>query len=194
MFPATSMPDRDWWQTIWPSPEETMKLLGVKSNMIATDICCGDGYFTIPLAKQCCKVYGLELDSTLLEQASRYSIESGVTNCQWIEGDAMYATQLITEKVDYVLMANTFHGIPDKIGMLKIIAGLLKTTGKFAIINWYDKPREETIVLGLARGPKSEMRMSPETLSSILISSGVFSFVETVNVSDFHYASIFSLV
>ena len=192
MFPATSMPDRDWWQTLWPSPEETIKLIGVKSSMIAIDICCGDGYFTVPLATLCDRVYGLELDSSLLEQASRYSTERGVTNCQWIEGDAMNATQLITEKADFVLMANTFHGIPDKAGMVNIIAGLLKTNGKFVVINWYDKPREETIVLGLPRGPKSEMRMSPEILSSMLISSG-FSLEKTVHVSPFHYASIFTV-
>ena len=62
--------------------------------------------------------------------------------------------------------------------------------GKFAVINWHNKPREETIVLNQPRGPKTEMRMSPEVLSSMLITSG-FSLEKIVEVSDFHYASIF---
>lgn len=191
MFPATSMPDRDWWQTLWPNPLETMKSLGVKPDMTIVDICCGDGYFTIPLAKIAKKVYGLELDANLLDIAAQYSVESGATNCEWIIGDAMNATNLIPEKMDFVLMANTFHGIPNKTEMIgDIITKLLKPNGKFAVINWHSIPREETVVMGFPRGPKTEMRVSPDDLSQMIC---LFEFVleSTVEVSPYHYVCVF---
>ena len=45
------MPDRDWWQELWPNPQAMMRELGVRPGARAIDICCGDGYFTVPLAQ-----------------------------------------------------------------------------------------------------------------------------------------------
>ena len=63
LFPATTMPDRDWWATLWPDPEAVIGLLGVKPTMTVVDLCCGDGYFTAPLARIVDgKVYGVDID------------------------------------------------------------------------------------------------------------------------------------
>lgn len=66
MFPATSMPDRDWWQALWTNPKNVLRSIDIASDMVVIDLCCGDGYFTIPLAEITTKVYGLELDEALL--------------------------------------------------------------------------------------------------------------------------------
>ena len=50
-FPATSMPDRDWWAALWPDPEGVLRQVGVEPGMTVLDLCCGDGYFTAPLAR-----------------------------------------------------------------------------------------------------------------------------------------------
>ena len=50
-FPATLMPDHDWWAALWPDPEATLRAIGVRPGMTVIDLCCGDGYFTAPLAK-----------------------------------------------------------------------------------------------------------------------------------------------
>ncbi|NIP64400.1 MAG: methyltransferase, partial [Gammaproteobacteria bacterium] len=39
------MPDRDWWNALWPDPEEIVRLVGVEAGMNVVDLCCGDGYF-----------------------------------------------------------------------------------------------------------------------------------------------------
>lgn len=168
-----------------------MVSVGIEPGMTVLDLCCGDGYFTIPLAKLADKVYGLELDSELLKLANQSAVENGVTNCCWILGDALNVADHVVEKLDLVLIANTFHGIPDKMKMAQVIHELLKSKGKFVVINWYNRPREETVVLGLPRGPKTEMRMSPEHLSCLLVSAG-FIFEKTVDVSAYHYASVFT--
>ena len=32
-FPATVMPDPDWWQALWPDPEGVVMALGVRPGM-----------------------------------------------------------------------------------------------------------------------------------------------------------------
>lgn len=190
MFPATSMPDRDWWQALWPNPKDTLCSLDVTPNMIIVDLCCGDGYFTIPLAEIAAKVYGVELDGALLEQAKTDAAALDIQNCQWIQGDAMQIGNIIPELVDYVLIANTFHGIPNKECIIQGIASILKVGGQLSFINWHQKSREETTVLGLPRGPKAEMRMSPSQVEHIVLPLG-FELKKVVDVSPYHYGSIF---
>ena len=191
MFPATSMPDRDWWQDLWPNPKDVLSTLMIDSNMSVVDLCCGDGYFTIPLAEMVTKVYGIELDGNLLEQAQRDASINSVQNCRWIQGDAMNLSNLVPELVDYVFLANTFHGNPDKEELVRSVASILKPGGQFAIVNWHQRPREETIVLGLPRGPKTEMRMSPDQVNDIILPLG-FDLKSVVDVSPYHYGSVFT--
>ena len=51
MFPASAMPDSNWWEALWPEPERTVAALGVKPGMQVIDLCCGDGLFTLPIAR-----------------------------------------------------------------------------------------------------------------------------------------------
>lgn len=190
MFPATSMPDSDWWHALWPNPKNVILSLGVKKEAIAIDLCCGDGYFTFPLAEISSKVYGIELVSELLEQAKREGEIRKLINCIWIQGDVMKLSELVPESVDFILIANTFHGIPDKEAICKSIFSILKPNGELAIINWHKKPREETIVLELPRGPKSEMRMSPEEVEKILLPAG-FLLKSIIELPPYHYGAIF---
>ncbi|WP_315975695.1 class I SAM-dependent methyltransferase [Phyllobacterium sp. A18/5-2] len=61
-FPASSMPDRDWWTMLWPDPLDVVQNLGVTPKISVLDLCCGDGYFTAPLAKLVGgNVYALDL-------------------------------------------------------------------------------------------------------------------------------------
>ncbi len=70
LFPATSMPDRDWWAALWPRPIDILERLGIRPGMTVLDLCCGDGYFTAPLAKLVDgRVYALDLDLEMIEQA-----------------------------------------------------------------------------------------------------------------------------
>ncbi len=193
IFPATSMPDSDWWHSLWPDPKNVILSLGVKKEAVVIDLCCGDGYFTFPLAEVSSKVYGIELDSNLLEQAKKESEIKKLINCSWIQGDAMKLPELVLEPVDFVLIANTFHGIPEKESLGKSIFSILKSDGELAIINWHKKPREETTVLGLPRGPKTEMRMSPKEVEKIILPLG-FESKKCIELPPYHYGAIFRKV
>ncbi|ARU31952.1 hypothetical protein CAP31_09845 [Sulfuriferula sp. AH1] len=46
LFPATVMPDRDWWHALWPNPDNVVKALHIGAGMTVIDLGYGDGYFT----------------------------------------------------------------------------------------------------------------------------------------------------
>lgn len=190
LFPATAMPDQDWWQTLWPDPDGVIRALGIDPGMTVVDLGCGYGYFTIAIARQAGfgHVIGLDLDPAMLEQAKAACEET--TNCAWQLGDAMELSRLIPAPVDYVLIANTFHGVPDKTALAREITAALKPNGRFAIVNWYPRPREETTVLGKPRGPSTELRMSPEQTRAVVEPAG-FKLETLVELPPYHYGAIF---
>src|SRR5260370_133903 len=56
-FRATSMPDPEWWQALWPDPGEVLRALGLGPGLAVVDLCCGDGRFTLPLARLAGRVH-----------------------------------------------------------------------------------------------------------------------------------------
>ena len=73
-FPATVMPDRHWWAALWPNPMAVLRALGITPNMTVLDLCCGNGYFTAPLARLVAgQVYALDIDPTMnvIEELNR---------------------------------------------------------------------------------------------------------------------------
>src|SRR5712691_11217680 len=68
-FPATTMPDADWWQALWPDPAKVLIEMGVTPGMVVVDLCCGDGLFTAELARIADRVYAIDIDSAILDRA-----------------------------------------------------------------------------------------------------------------------------
>lgn len=192
-YKATAMPDRNWWQVLWPEPETVLRKIGVRPDMTVLDLCCGDGYFTAPLAAIVDgKVIGLDIDPDMLARARAEVSRSGVSVRQWICGNADDLQGLLSESVDFVLIANTFHGVPDQAGLARAVASVLKPEGRFAVVNWHRTPRERTSILDRPRGPRTEMRMSPEQVRSAVEPAG-FTFFDSVDLPPYHYAVIFRL-
>ncbi len=190
-FPATAMPDRDWWAALWPDPEGVVRSLGVAPGMVVVDLCCGDGHFTAPLARTVAgQVYGVDIDPAMLEKTRAELERTETTVLDLICADARDLLELLPGKVDYVLIANTFHGVPEKTAMARAVAAVLNRRGQFAIVNWHPLPRERTVVLGKPRGPKTEMRMSPDDVRLVVEPAG-FTLEQLVELPPFHYGAVF---
>jgi SAM-dependent methyltransferase len=189
-FPATAMPDTDWWEALWPQPGKVLADLGIEPSMKAVDLCCGDGLFTAPLARMVQHVIAIDIDPQMLNAARLKVAEAGVDNCEFIHGDAYAVADLVRWPVDFVLMANTFHGVPDKPRLTRAIATILKPGGRFTVINWHRRPRQETTVLGQPRGPKTEMRMMPEDVVAVVTPVG-FKSTGVIELPPYHYGLIF---
>src|SRR5262245_17245156 len=154
-FPATAMPDTDWWEALWPQPEKVLADLGIAPSMEVVDLCCGDGLFTAPLARMVAHVIAIDIDPNMLDAARKKVATVNAHNCDFVEGDAYDVAEFVQRPVDFVLMANTFHGVPDKSALARAVVDVLKPGGRFAIVNWHRRPREETTVFGQPQGPQT---------------------------------------
>src|SRR5262249_21931994 len=132
----------------------------LKAGMTVIDLCCGDGWFTAPIARLAARVVAIDIDPLLLATSRDRLNEIGITNCEFVAGDAYQLPKLVREPVDFVFLANVFHGVPDRPTLVAAARGALKPGGLLAIVSWHPRPREETRVLGEPRGPKTELRMS----------------------------------
>jgi SAM-dependent methyltransferase len=189
-FAGTEMPTAGWWRALWPEPARVLEAVGLKRNMDVVDLCCGDGWFTWEMAKVARRVLAIDIDRNMLDVARDRFIKAGTTNCELVEGDAYELTTLAGRLVDFVFMANAFHGVPDQPRLAQAVHKTLKSGGRFAVVNWHRRPREETTILGEPRGPKTELRMSPgQTIRSV--EAGGLLFAELVELPPYHYAIIF---
>lgn len=192
LFPATAMPDRDWWEALWPDPAQVLRRLGIGPGQTVLDLCCGDGYFTAPLSALVeGRVYALDLSQAMLDQARAEVARLGVPEPQWLCADARELARVLPEPVDCVLIANTFHGVPEPEALASAVAAVLKPGGTFVVVNWYARPREETPVLGKPRGPRDALRMSPERTRTVVEPAG-FRLARVVELPPYHYGAVFA--
>jgi SAM-dependent methyltransferase len=188
-FQGTEMPTAGWWEALWPDPAGVLAAVGLRPGMDVIDLCSGDGWFTLQIAKVARHVSAIDIDPTLLEVARHRLVESGVTNCEFIAGDA-YDIAKLAGPANCVFMANAFHGVPERARLAKAVGAALKSNGRFAIVNWHKLPRDETPILGEPRGPKTELRMSPEeTIKSV--EAGGLKFSKMVEIPPYHYGAVF---
>lgn len=188
-FQGTEMPTAGWWEALWPDPADVLSAVGLRPGMDVIDLCSGDGWFTRQMAKVARHVSAIDIDPNLLEVARHRLLESGVTNCRFVAGDAYDIAQL-TAPADFVFMANAFHGVHDRARLAQAVKNALNADGSFVIVNWHKRPREETPILGEPRGPKTELRMSPEETIKSVEGRGL-KFTKVVEVPPYHYGVLF---
>lgn len=189
-FQGTEMPRSGWWEALWPDPAGVLAAVGLKPGLDVIDLCSGDGWFTLPIAKIANHVIAVDLDPALLEVAKNTLAAEGLTNCNFVVGDAYEIAKLIPEPKNFIYMANAFHGVPDQPRLARAVYESLTPGGVFAIVNWHQRPREETIISGEPRGPRSELRLSPEQTVDAVTSSGL-TLVDIVEIPPYHYGALF---
>lgn len=190
-FAGTGMPDPGWWEALWPDPVHVLTVVGVTPGMSVVDLCCGDGWFTFPLARVARKVMALDIDPKMIVAAKvRLAERGGAPNCTFAVADAYDIALMVRESVDHVFLANAFHGVPDRPRLVRAISEVLKPGGLFAVVNWHARPREQTTVLGEPRGPETDLRMTPEeTIAEV--ESGGLRFRYQAEVPPYHYGAVF---
>ncbi len=184
------MPTAGWWAALWPDPAAVLAATMLKPGMDVVDLCCGDGWFTLPIAQVANRVVALDIERDLLDAARHHISQGGASNCEFVEGDAYDLATLVKQPADFVFMANAFHGVPDKPRLSRAVEATLKPGGLFAVVNWHQRLREETTLLGEPRGPKTELRLSPEQTKEGVEQSGL-RLIKLVDVSPYHYGAIF---
>lgn len=190
LFPATGMPDADWWRALWPDPRSTLRALGLRAGDRMVDLCCGDGWLTAAAAHIVAPapLTAVDIDPAMVAAAGAVCAAYG--HCTVLEADALAIDQWLPYAADIALIANTFHGVPHPVDLARSVHAALAPGGRFVVINWHARPRERTRVLGLARGPADALRMAPEACRAAVEPAG-FVLDRVVDLPPHHYGAVF---
>ena len=189
-FEGTETPAAGWWEALWPDPAQVLTAVGVTPEMAVVDLCAGDGWFTLHIARRARRVVAIDIDLGTPDVARLRLAEGGVTNCDYVAGDAYEVATLVPAPVDFVFLANAFHGVPDRPRLSRAVRASLFPGGRFAVVNWHRRPREETVILGEPRGPRTELRMTSNRRSRPSNWAGL-KLSRLIELPPYHYAAIF---
>jgi protein-L-isoaspartate O-methyltransferase len=89
------------WTTDAPFRIQHHSDKAVKPGMQVIDLCSGDCWFTLQIAKVARHVIAIDIDPNLLEVARHRLTESGVANCDFVAGDAYELTKLVPGRADF---------------------------------------------------------------------------------------------
>lgn len=190
IFVETDLPAPDIWRALWPDPAAVLRAVGVGRGQFAVDLCCGDGLFTRPMCGLvgAGQVLAVDLDPVLLERTRAACADCG--NLRTACGDARQLSEFVQTSADHVFLANTLHGVPDPEALARAVHEVLSPGGRFSVVNWHPRPREETLVLGTPRGPETALRMAPARVERALAPAG-FVLHHVVDVGPYHYGAVF---
>ena len=101
----------------------------------AIDLCAGDGWFTLPIAKTARHVVAIDIDRNMLDAARHRLCQNAIANCDFVAGDAYELGNLAPRPADFVFMANAFHGVPDRPRLARAVREALRPNGRFAMVS-----------------------------------------------------------
>lgn len=120
------------------NPEEVLKELELKKEMVAADFGCGSGGWAIPLAKilKKGKVFAIDiLEEPLSALRGKMKLEK-VFNIDPLRADVERGTSLLSESCDLVLMTNLLFEVEKKEKVLEEGKRVLKKGGRILIVDW----------------------------------------------------------
>jgi len=122
------------------NPEDVLKELKLKENVIAADFGCGSGGWVIPLAKMLedGKVYAIDiLEEPLSVLKAKTKLEK-IYNIEIIRADieCNNSSKLLDSSCDLVLMTNLLFQCENRKSVLEEGKRVLRTGGKILAVDW----------------------------------------------------------
>ena len=112
--------------------------LGVKPGMTICDMGCGNGYYSLKLAKMVGpegRVLGVDIQREMLQFLQERIDESGVTNIQPIHG-SLIDPHLPAGEVDMILCVDVYHEFSHPEYMLSAMRKALKPDGLLVLLEY----------------------------------------------------------
>ncbi len=152
-------PKREAWQ----KPHEVIQALGLNPNAVIADIGSGTGYFSVRLAHMVPKgrIYGVDIESDMVTYLAARAKRDGLKNLISVKGAP--GDPLLSEKVDLILMVDTFQHIENRDRYFRRLHDSLRPGGRIAIIDF----RMDSL-----DGPPKSARSTPEAISAELNRAG----------------------
>lgn len=164
-------------------PQRLLAFLPLRPYHTVADVRCGDGYFTIPLAKYLFdgRVYAVDPREGQLQALESRLQALRLTNVERVQAEeAVLAVALPKEGLDGALVAFVLHALKPKQreAFLKGMLGLLKKGGWLAVVEFRKREASE--------GPPMAQRLSEEEVVELGRGAG-YRFTERRYLNDHHY-------
>lgn len=129
----------------WQQPNRVINDLGLKPGIRVADVGCGDGYFTLRLARSVGeqgRVFAADISSSSLDKLKKKA-ESEHLNNVAIVVSGFTDTKLQLECVDVLLICDVLHEVPEaqRLPLVKSAVAALKSGGFLYLID-YRKSRD----------------------------------------------------
>lgn len=119
-------------------PDQVMEHLGVKPGMTVCDLGCGNGYYSLRLARAVGaggKVLAVDIQPEMLELLRQRAGRAGLENIEPIRGE-VHDPHLPERKVDLVLLVDVYHEFSHPERMLQAIRKSLAPDGVIALLEY----------------------------------------------------------
>lgn len=163
------------------NPDSILEKSGLDSHTVFADLGCGSGYFTIPASLIVRKVYAIDVQQEMLDIIGEKIRKEKLKNIETVlSGES--SIPLPDKSVDVLFMANVFHELEDREGMLNEAKRILSGRGKMIIIDWKKMEME--------MGPPVGERLSDDEVISICERGG-FRILERMEAGPYNYMLVF---
>jgi ubiquinone/menaquinone biosynthesis C-methylase UbiE len=152
-------------------PAKLMAALKLKPGMTVCDLGCGNGFYTLKLAKEVGpegKVLAEEIQPEMLDLLKQRAEKSGVKNIEPILGNEINP-KLPAAKLDLVLLVDVYHEMDHPAEMLASIRKSLAGHGRMVLVEFRAEDKEVPI--------KPLHKMSKDQINKELAANG-FKLVE----------------
>jgi len=115
--------------------EKLLQALQLKPGMVVCDMGCGNGYYTVPIAKRVGEegtVLAVDIQQPMLDMLMERVNEAGLNNVKPIKGK-LGDPNLPKGELDMVLMVDVYHEFANPEAMLTAIRESLKPDGVVAL-------------------------------------------------------------
>ncbi len=163
------------------NPQQILKNISLREDMVACDFGCGSGGWVIPLAKElkAGMVYGVDvLPDAISALVGRASAEN-LFNVKTINANVEKGVKVQDQYFDLVLMTNLLFQVDDKYGVLGEAKRVLKNNGIILVVDW-----EKDAPVGSKEG-----RVSPEEIKEMAGRVG-FASEKQFKAGNFHWGLI----
>jgi cyclopropane fatty-acyl-phospholipid synthase-like methyltransferase len=171
-------PARDAWQ----KPAEVVEALGLRPGDRVADVGAGTGYFSLPLARAVPRgrVFAVDLEPAMARHVEHRAREAGLSNVRGVVATA--ASPQLPEKVDLVLIVNTYHHLEDRLSYFDALREQLRPGGRVAIVDFtMDSPH----------GPPPEHRVTDHQVKAEMVAAGYPTVTEPLRLPH-QYLLVFS--
>jgi ubiquinone/menaquinone biosynthesis C-methylase UbiE len=154
-------------KTMRQSGEAFVASLGITKDIDVLDLGCGDGNTAIPEARLGAKVVGVDIAANLVAAANIRAKAESLSNCNFLEGDAIALTELKDESFDLVVSIFGAMFAPKPFDVAKEMVRVTKPGGRIVMGNWI--PGDPTLVAQILKISSAYTPPPPEGFISPML-------------------------